>query len=72
MRTGDGSETLFDLLEDPSESRDVRDAFPSEATRLGAELDGEIRSWKAWEATTDVSERERQDIEHRLAELGYI
>ena len=72
VRTGDGSETLFDLLEDPSESRDVRDAFPSEATRLGAELDGEIRSWKAWEATTDVSERERQDIEHRLAELGYI
>ena len=72
LRAGDGSESLFDLLEDPFESRDVRDAFPREVIRLGDELDEAVRSWKKWEATTDVTEGERQDIEHRLAELGYI
>jgi arylsulfatase A-like enzyme len=72
VRTGDGSESLFDLVEDPSESRDVRDAFPAEATRLGGELDRAVRSWRAWEAAAGVTEGERREIERRLAELGYI
>jgi arylsulfatase A-like enzyme len=73
VRTGSHDEVLHDLVEDPHEETDVSSAHPEIASRLRGRLDEAIDSWSGWEAPpSEISEREREEIEQRLSELGYI
>jgi arylsulfatase A-like enzyme len=73
VRSGGGSDTLFDLEEDPEEERDVSAVHPAEVARLGAALDRQVGSWATWVGTgTDLSEEQTAEIERHLADLGYL
>lgn len=73
VETGDGRRSLFDLLEDPDEERDVADRHPEELAKLGAALD---RRRAAWETGTGdepgLSAAQESEIERHLTELGYL
>jgi arylsulfatase A-like enzyme len=73
VRGSDGSAGLFDLREDPTEERNLVTSRPQDAARLGAQLDARLSEWAAWEGiTSDLTALEREEIERRLEDLGYI
>jgi hypothetical protein len=73
VRGSDGTAELYDLLEDPAEERNVAAAQPEDLARLGAQLDARLGEWAEWEGETGtVSTAEREEIERRLEDLGYI
>lgn len=73
VRSSDGTEALYDLVEDPQERTDVAGSRPDVVGRLRTQLDSETGAWEAW-ANGDavISAHERMEIEQRLEELGYI
>jgi hypothetical protein len=73
VRGSDGSAELFDLREDPSEDHNLIASRPQDVARLGAQLDARLSEWAAWEGvTSDLTVQEREEIERRLEDLGYI
>lgn len=73
VRSGDGGETLVDLVEDADEEHDVAASRPDELARLRAALDRELASWATWrEAEAALSDEQTEEIERHLAELGYL
>ena len=73
VRAGDGSETLFDLQNDPGEEVDVASEHPKEAAKLGTELDRQLETWRSWRGTAnELSDEDEREIEQHLADLGYI
>jgi arylsulfatase A-like enzyme len=73
VRGSDGTAELYDLLEDPAEERNLAGARPDDVARLGGQLDARLAEWAAWEGETGtVTAAEREEIERRLEDLGYI
>ncbi len=73
VRSSDGSEALYDLETDPAETRDVREVWPDETRRLRDRLQSAVMDWTTWEGDAgEISDAEKQEIEQRLEELGYI
>jgi arylsulfatase A-like enzyme len=74
VRMGDGTESLFDIVEDPDEEADVAAARRETHRRLRDELDRAQASWPGWDLGEGAvpTEEERREIEQRLSELGYI
>jgi arylsulfatase A-like enzyme len=73
VRAGNGSESLFDLENDPGEEVDVANEHPQEAARLGTALDRQLETWRTWRGVTDeLSDEDASEIERHLADLGYI
>jgi arylsulfatase A-like enzyme len=73
VRGSDGSASLYDLREDPAEERNLVTSRSGDAARLGAQLDARLAEWAAWEGvTSDLTALEREEIERRLEDLGYI
>jgi arylsulfatase A-like enzyme len=72
VRGSDGSAALFDLREDPAEERSLAASRP-DAARLGGQLDARLAEWASWEGETGtVTPEEREEIERRLEDLGYL
>lgn len=73
VRASDGKEALFDLSSDPAEETNILWSRPDIARRLAAALDDALTSWSTWRHDgSGLSEREQQEIEAHLSELGYI
>jgi arylsulfatase A-like enzyme len=73
VRAGDGSESLFDLENDPGEEVDVAAEHGQERADLSEALDRQVASWRDWRSTTDqLSDEDAKEIERHLSELGYI
>jgi arylsulfatase A-like enzyme len=73
VRTSDGQEWLFDLLNDPAEEDDLIEARPDVANRLRLALENKEADWGSdSRQPTSISDQERREIEQRLSELGYI
>ena len=59
--------------EDPAEEHNLFSANRDDAARLGAQLDARLADWASWEGETGtVTPEEREEIERRLEDLGYI
>ena len=73
VREPDG-DRLFDLPADPLEEHDLGRSRPETSRRLRERLDGVLESWRTWEETgvAEITPEEREEIEQRLEELGYI
>jgi len=74
VRSGDGTERLFDLVGDPAEEKDVGARLPEVAARLRSKLNDARDEWAALPTTTEdgLDPSETREIETRLSELGYI
>jgi arylsulfatase A-like enzyme len=73
VRSSLGTNELFDLDADPSESTDIASSLPDVVSRLGGRLDEAVDSWAEWDREqTPLSEADKLEIEKRLADLGYI
>lgn len=73
VRSGDGSEALYDLAGDPDEETDVGARHPETARRLRDRLDAAVDAWREWEdGERPITDEERREIEQRLSQLGYI
>jgi arylsulfatase A-like enzyme len=72
-RSEDGTEALYDTVEDPEEERDVSSELPETVRKLREQLDRAIDTWREREeAPAQITEGEQAEIEARLSELGYI
>lgn len=74
VRGSDGTQFLYDCIDDPGETRDAAAANPSVVDRLGRRLDEAVSSWAPLRAEDqpEFTETERREIEQRLTALGYI
>jgi arylsulfatase A-like enzyme len=74
VRSSDGTETLYDLANDPHEEHDDAGlAHPDALLRLQRALDTALETWGAWsEKPAELSEEDRAEIEAHLGALGYI
>jgi arylsulfatase A-like enzyme len=74
LRGSDGTEFLYDCVEDPAELTDIAAAEPAVADRLSRRLDEAVASWAPMGSVdqAEFTESERLEIEQRLEALGYI
>jgi arylsulfatase A-like enzyme len=74
VRASDGTECLYDCVEDHNETTDMAPNYPMIADRLSRRLDEAVASWVPMGTAnqSEFSESERLEIEQRLAALGYI
>jgi arylsulfatase A-like enzyme len=73
VRSGDGTETLYDTANDPFEQTDLAGSRLETVKRLRERLDRAVESWEEWDRPTEpITPEERAEIEQRLSELGYI
>jgi arylsulfatase A-like enzyme len=73
VRAGDGTEAFYDLEADPAEERDVAAAHPADRDRLRSALDAQRVSWASFRTEpSDLSDRQTEEIEQHLSELGYL
>jgi arylsulfatase A-like enzyme len=70
-----GTRTLFDLVDDPLEDRDIAVDRPDDVARLVGVLDERRTSWAGLAATHDdrvLTGEQEDEIERHLADLGYL
>lgn len=73
VRTGDGTEALYDCEHDPAEEHDLLGDRTETAGRLRDRLDAALAEWATWDRpVSQASPEEEREIEQRLSELGYI
>jgi arylsulfatase A-like enzyme len=73
VRAGDGTEVLYDIVDDPEEETDASNSNADVLRRLGVELDRAIDSWRSWGTERQaLSDQEEKEIEDHLSALGYI
>jgi len=70
FREGDGAEELYDLKEDPRETRNLIEARPEDVKRLRALMD-ELRKERSAGGELVVPELD-EDTRKKLESLGYI
>ena len=70
VRGSDGSEELYDIVDDPGEEHDRSSTDPERATELDATLTDWLSSFEQAEKTETVSVD--QATEQRLSDLGYM
>jgi arylsulfatase A-like enzyme len=74
VRSADGTQELFNLVDDWHEDVDISSEHPEIVSRLSAVLDARIAAWRVWEEDEHdpLSAEDKADIEKQLSALGYI